>query len=49
MQHQVSENIKEADILWFVKSKSHGKIIAVATYFVKNQLIWSTYRYFYDK
>ena len=25
-------NIKPGDRLWFVKSKSHGKIIAVATY-----------------
>ena len=30
------KNIKEADILWFVKSKSHGKIIAVATYVSQN-------------
>jgi len=31
------KNIKEADILWFVKSKSHGKIIAVATYVSQNK------------
>jgi hypothetical protein len=30
------KNIKEGDILWFVKSKSHGKIIAVATYVSQN-------------
>ena len=26
------KNVKPGDRLWFVKSKSHGKIIAVATY-----------------
>ena len=26
------ENVKPGDRLWFVKSKSHGKLVAVATY-----------------
>ena len=26
------ENVKRGDRLWFVKSKSHGKVVAVATY-----------------
>lgn len=31
------KNIKEGDLLWFVKSKSNGKIIAVATYVSQNK------------
>jgi len=29
--------VKEGDILWFVKSKSHGKIFAVATFVSQNK------------